>query len=386
MWLHVPNLPASPCAQGLEGLTLLSELSLDVELWVTSSGKPTLRPCSWRGWRTRPWIRLLYGTISRPSTASHGADEWISSLPVTHASPSALPVKGSQRKTPDTSGPRSPASSRKLVQGLLFSKTSKGTSAEDSGKSSKSFMAWGSMRSGEFIQRPKPELHTAATEFSSWPTVKNWATPIAGDAKSSRALGYSTESGRHSGTTLTDAIKQWPPPSATRSVKNWATPTARDHKDGTDPSSKAPTNSLLGRQDQAATGQMSHPNSGLRLLWTTPQAHDSQGLGDPKRVRRYGTKHGGANLVDDAAASMGEWRTPNACSGNSLRGSGADAEERQAQGHQVNLQDQAFTAAGKDRGTRLNPLFVEWLMGLPIGWTDFEPLGTPSAPSRPNSP
>jgi DNA (cytosine-5)-methyltransferase 1 len=27
---------------------------------------------------------------------------------------------------------------------------------------------------------------------------------------------------------------------------------------------------------------------------------------------------------------------------------------------------------------RLNPLFVEWLMGFPVGWTDSKPLGMPS--------
>jgi len=27
----------------------------------------------------------------------------------------------------------------------------------------------------------------------------------------------------------------------------------------------------------------------------------------------------------------------------------------------------------------LNPLFVEWLMGWPIGWTDFAPLETASS-------
>jgi hypothetical protein len=35
--------------------------------------------------------------------------------------------------------------------------------------------------------------------------VKLWPTPTAGDSKASGAAGYSTESGRHSGTTLTDA-------------------------------------------------------------------------------------------------------------------------------------------------------------------------------------
>ena len=31
---------------------------------------------------------------------------------------------------------------------------------------------------------------------------------------------------------------------------------------------------------------------------------------------------------------------------------------------------------------RLNPLFVEWLMGFPEGWTASEPSETPSSPSK----
>lgn len=33
--------------------------------------------------------------------------------------------------------------------------------------------------------------------------------------------------------------------------------------------------------------------------------------------------------------------------------------------------------AGKPIGRTLNPQFVEWLMGFPIGWTDCEGLETP---------
>jgi hypothetical protein len=46
----------------------------------------------------------------------------------------------------------------------------------------------------------------------------NWPTATATDAKASGAAGYSTDSGRHSGTTLTDAIRAmpgvWPTPCA----------------------------------------------------------------------------------------------------------------------------------------------------------------------------
>lgn len=48
-----------------------------------------------------------------------------------------------------------------------------------------------------------------------------WPTPTSTDSKASGAQGYSTESGRHSGTTLTDAAVRQP---------MWATPNARDHK------------------------------------------------------------------------------------------------------------------------------------------------------------
>lgn len=38
----------------------------------------------------------------------------------------------------------------------------------------------------------------------------------------------------------------------------------------------------------------------------------------------------------------------------------------------------------KSTTLRLNPLFVEALMGFPVGWTACEPLETPSSPNKPN--
>lgn len=93
--------------------------------------------------------------------------------------------------------------------------------------------------------------------------------------------------------------------------------------------------------------------SGAAKMWPTPQAHDSV-KGNPSRVGRYGTKHGGRNLNDWVA----KWPTPHANCHTGPGSSGRDGGE--------NLQ----TAAGG----ALNPPWVEWLMGWPIGATDLKPL------------
>src|SRR5260221_6882898 len=81
-------------AVGSEDWNSDSSLPLEMitEPWVTLSGKPTQRPFSWRGWKTRPWIGRLSGTISDPLTADLGAALWISSLAATRANPSAPPA------------------------------------------------------------------------------------------------------------------------------------------------------------------------------------------------------------------------------------------------------------------------------------------------------
>ncbi len=73
-----------------------------------------------------------------------------------------------------------------------------------------------------------------------------WPTPTAGDSKGSGSAGYSTDSGRHSGTTLTDAITR----------QRWATPAARDWKSG------------KGRQDNGHTPQLPEQVGGqLNPTW-----------------------------------------------------------------------------------------------------------------------
>ncbi len=78
MWLHLPE----SCRFSADAEDSISESNSQPEprLWLTLSAKPTQRPLSWHGWKTRSWHRLLSGTTLRPSMATRGAASWIASL------------------------------------------------------------------------------------------------------------------------------------------------------------------------------------------------------------------------------------------------------------------------------------------------------------------
>lgn len=204
MWIFVPQVCRS--AQESVAWTLPPAWSLELAECVSWRGKLRASSSWLRAWKKGGWIQRLFGRMCAPSMAARGVAEWISSLPATPVSPSAMPEKVSLISTRATSGLTSGASSESRVQLLLFSKTSKDTCGEDSTPFSMTLTASGSMRNGACIPQPKQELLTAGTGSSFWPTA------VAGDSKSCGAAGYSTASGRHHGTTLTDAARQWKEP------------------------------------------------------------------------------------------------------------------------------------------------------------------------------
>lgn len=181
MWLFVPPVDAS-CAACPSALATPASISAspspnpDIALFVTSSGKPMPRPLSWRGWKTRPWIGRLYGTISNPSTADRGAAAWISSLPAIPVSHSALPVGGTANGIRVTYGPISSGSSANAAPGSSSPRMSKATSIWDLPKSRPAFADWAITQKRACLQREKRALAIAGDGFSSWPT------PTATDA------------------------------------------------------------------------------------------------------------------------------------------------------------------------------------------------------------
>ena len=237
---------------------------------------------------------------------------------------------------------------------------------------------------------------SASSSSAAWPTIR-----------SSEAGDYQNQWDGTTQPTLTGAVKNWPTArredgescgnhpgavdSLTGAVKTWATPNAHDgRRPGSDATSTQGAN--LKRDAE---------------LWTTPQAHDQSG-GDPERAKRGCAEAGNKNLADDVTLwqtpAARDYRTPNRSPEQHadqlqnfvehslqdqmiLGGHGLFKNSHGLPQHfptpsasMATVQDleQAATAGNSpDRPKyssmekrRLNPRFVEFLMGLPVGWTE----------------
>ena len=163
--------------------------------------------------------------------------------------------------------------------------------------------------------------------------VATWPTPTVADASG----GPGRAENREGGDNLRTAVSQWP------------TPRARDWK-GADPT-----------RDENRSG---HRHSGDDLstavekkrTWPTPMA-------GPIHVQDGGG-HGGVALAEEATRA--EFGSPTA----SMKIRSSDFGD----GRSPNPAEVAYQESGQ-RG-QLNPDWVEWLLGWPIGWTSTEPLSS----------
>ena len=119
----------------------------------------------------------------------------------------------------------------------------------------------------------------------------------------------------------------------------WASPNARDWKDS-----------------GASQGNRKSPNLGTQVHWPTPTM---QGL------------NGGSNSRK-AAMERGNWPTPR------TKGMCGGSGSWDLLNKKTTVEEARLMGAGN--GGKLNPTWVEWLMGWPLGWTDLKPLVTDKSP------
>lgn len=315
-WLYVPELEESNWGSSSQVESVDSLLARSV-WWRGKS----MQPQYWRKkWKRETWMPVLFGPTLRHSQKSLTSlvEKWISSLEDTRVSPSPKQGKEGESKTQDTFSQIYAELSRQSSLPFASSRTSQDTSAWDSQRFTKAYEVWVTQLRQDSLQRQKLARLTKGKDSLSWPTAQE----------------TDTRSGRTLVTTRTGRIARRKSNAGDRGVnlsdlaENWATPTSRDHKDGNCQDANVPTNSLLGHQaPRTLLGQESSSDGqNLRQQWQTMTVLDSQGR--------------------DYTYPSGNHEKPFL----------------------------TLTGQAKSKGKKLNSLFVEWLMNVPLTWTQLTGL------------
>ena len=321
MWIIPDNLHTYHFAQDMEASTLdLKELSEILSQSVMWRSKPS-RSSTWsKRLKRGSWILRLSGQILKPSLGQSFVEKWTSSLEGFLANHLAQRGEEVEMKTLDTSGPILLEASKSLIDLPLFSwRTSKASSHQNSevinGQTQRvhpfCFMSlenwrdWVTKQRQEYSQRVKSEHLIKESVCLSW--------RVAPILASQGALLF----------------QQCLEPQAEKGLA-WNTPQARDHK---------------GAQVRAYKGQsLDLPAQVLHIL---PPEVMSSLSGSRQEL---------------------QWATPQAGSKNHLSSSPKYYKSRTEKNKQVCLNGQTVLMHQIPLA-KLNPRWVETLMGLPVGWT-----------------
>lgn len=341
-WLYVP----SACAAASEGSILGSTSEPREPDWedlarcAWSRGKRSPSQHWRRKWSAAPWMRRLSGLTCEPSTLARGVESWIASLADTHASHSHPPASAVGSRTPVTYGQMSLAFCENADPQSAFLRTSPVICRSEHTKSSASFKRWATALRAHCGRRRKLGHPIDESGCSSWDCANaaSFPTPKASDSKRAASPG---ERARKS-------------PCLPAAVMMLPTPTASDYG----------TQNGIGQKARPSLGTMARRN-----LWPTPVV---------------GTHQQGDGLYEGKWLSLGAaarlWPTPTASEWKKVD---CDLERgRVTPGLIVRVMEAERSASDEATGGKLNPTWVEWLMGFPLGWTASALSETPLSLSR----
>jgi hypothetical protein len=392
VWIHAP-LECSPSSRESGGLISESNwLYLALEQSALWRGKPTAQRNWLRVCKTVPFMKRLSGQTLEPSKANRGVEQWIASLGAFHARTCPMPEKAQDSQESDQdSGGSTTASFAKYDHDTSLWRTSQLSLTGELTEFSGTWPKQGTMRHGECFPLKKQVPRTKGKDSSSWPTPRNctaMVAPVNPSAKfpqeaaneQPQSLGWETShlnwptarvemnhatlrTNRNKGAFLkpqehgildvplvpigdTETLQQ---ESALRDARGnvlmeWPTPAASLPNDG-EPAEKW-------RARQAAIDNPYHVPLGIvakeaTAQWATPTSRDWKDTGCLDNVPVN------CLLGRQAAKSELGYSHPDQTTGK-------DGQESS-----VNTQNLRL---------RLNPLFVTWLMNLPIGWVSLKPL------------
>ncbi len=354
MWILPRQLHTSAYVPDTEALnwdsTELSEICAR-SLFVRSKPSPAR---TWsQKWKRDSWTAHLSGRILRPSHGQTFVAAWTSSLGVIPASPSAQPESASAQKTLGTSGHLSQTEFGFSDLDSASLRMSKVTSPSDSERSLESWNKLVIQRRGKYSARLKSAHRTSASGCLSW------RSPIAqelgaGPHMDAADLKLGQRVYNKNGKLMAIDLNRQVDILNRQDAANWPTPRTNDDAAGrpNDGTARVGPNGQrygINLSDKVLHGQAAPENpstDGSRQgLWATPNTMDCLPPKSPEALARNLQKGGCRNLREDVVYRTGQWGKPTARDHKEL----TPMVER--------------TQAGK-----LNPRWVETLMGLPVGW------------------
>ena len=306
-------------------LTLESKLPAPSPgLYVFVSGKAQLRPYCWSGWKTRPWSQRLFSqATSLTSTGLRSLVSqiaWSQDFPASHG-----PSQASSGESKTSAGYGKTLQNAFVWYDRNTSswKTSQACLLPGLDTYSEAWPKWGLMLHGEASRQAPWEPATAGKGCLSWPT------PRSQDSKHGAATEY--ELNRDPSVDLLHVSVE----------RHWPTPAASVVNDGESAESWEARRKKLKLKGTNGNGA-GKPLTVASVSWPTPAARDGKGANSREHCE---TGKGRAHM-DQLPNFVAHSLPP------------------------VPTTQDGETSSSSTR--RLNPRFVEILMGWPVGWTGYE--------------
>jgi len=366
--------------QSLTSVSVLDtkESEKDLEEFCQMSEKSLMwrsKPSQLRTWLTRwkrnNWMQHLSIRTLKSSHTESFVEKWTSYLEDSLANHSLKLELEKLRRTQDTSSLTSQKESESANQELFSSKMSKESSQQKpqmenqfSDMSSEHWKDWVTKQRLEYSQRVKSASHIREKEFTSlaYPTPSVAGCVEGGVAKNvemnEKGFSATRENGTKYGAKLRDAVIH-------QASKQWLTPTGVDIErtpEGMEKRKKY--RESIGRKyvEGCLTEQVKN--------WGTPKEQDSRAAMTDRGKHNLGEQVHGMHNQNYPTPTSRDWK-------------GAYSKESQESKPRNLLPDAVGENTQRDLmknntngkplvSLKLNPDWVEQLMGLPIGWTDFD--------------
>lgn len=369
MWIYIPT--TSPSTQeadnsikdlSKDSLKMVSQALSQSVTWRETSKQP-------RYWSTKysqeKWVKHLYGLIPNPSTANHSLGKWMQSLEDSPVSPGPLPGEKKEKMIKDGSGNISRESLMRYDQKSYSWKMSQASFLEEVSQQFFPVLPKsGMMLNGSVYQLPQWEHLIDEKESSSWPTplARDWK---GGTRKGTDYYGLDTAAERWMTPNTMDAL----PPKSQETLDREATTTRKGRKR---PANLRDQVNVVMKQTHWLTPTANEDHAGTtegKMQWML--AHQTQEYMENQDLLQHQTTQLGEISSDIEKTSLQPWQTTGNTTWKTPLASDGEGGTKDMKKYSTR------TKLGDQVGSRkrLNPKFVEWLMGWEENWILFLKLG-----------